>query len=184
MQLLRTLRLIGLGLSVIPAAKTQKASTSGTLNVQLTNTSAIVMLLNSNPNGIALGNTGTSAATMNFGTVSDYNSSPATGVTVKSGKTSFTASSPFDIRIEMSGSSSTSYTLSAALASTAPTGITIDLNSTTLTTTAQTITATGSYFSNTSHTLKLIISTAAPGSGGPVTGTQFTSTIDLTATAN
>lgn len=184
MQLLRTFRLIGLGLSLVPVAKAQKPSASGTLNVQLTNTSAIVMLLNSNPNGIALGNAGTSAATMDFGTVADYGSTPATGVTEKSGKTSFTISSPFDLQIEMSGSSSTSYTLTAALAANAPAGITIDMNATTLSTTAQTITATGSYFSNTSHTVKLVISTAASGSGGPVTGTQLTSTIDLTATAN
>ena len=86
MQLLRTFRLIVLGLWLVPAAATQKTSASGTLNVQLTNTSAIVMLLNSNPNGIALGNTGTSAATMDFGTVADYGSTPATGVTERSGK--------------------------------------------------------------------------------------------------
>lgn len=184
MQLLRTLRLIGLGLSVVPAARTQKPSASGTLNVQLTNTSAIVMLLNSNPNGIALGNAGTSAATMDFGSVADYSSSLGTGVSESSGKQSFTVSSPFDLRIEMGGTSSTSYTLTAALAANAPTGMAIEMNNVSLTTAAQTITTTGTYFSNSSHTVKLVISTAASGSGGPATGTQLTSTIDLTATAN
>lgn len=184
MQLLRTLRLIGLALAVVPAAVTRTQSATGALNVQLTNTSAIVMLLNSNANGIALGNSGTSAATMDFGTVADYNSSLTTGVSESSGKTSFSVSSPVDLDIEMSGLSSTSYTLTAALAANAPTGMTIEMNNTALTTTAQTITSTGSYFTDTSHTVKLVISTAASGSGGPATGTQLTSTIDLTATAN
>lgn len=184
MQLLRTLRLIGLVLFVIPAAVTRTQSATGTLNVQLTNASTIVMLLNSNPNGIALGNSGTSAATMDFGTVADYNSSLTTGVSENSGKNSFTVSSPFDLQVDIGGSSSAGYTLTAALAANAPTGMTVELNSTTLTTTAQTITTSGNYFANSSHSLKLVISTAASGSGGPVTGTQQTSTIDLTATAN
>jgi len=183
MQTRRSIPVIALGLLLNPVAAVRSQTATGALTVKLTNSSALVMVFNSDASGVALGNTGTSAVTLGFGTVADYKS-PSTGVTETPGSSSFTVSSPFDVYVEVGGSSSASYSLAGSLASTAPTGLQVKLDSTTLTTTAQTFSTNGTYFSNAAHTVSLVISTAASGSGGPVTGTQLTSTIDLTATAN
>lgn len=183
MQTQRALPILALGMFFIPPAAARPQTATGALSVQLTNSSALVMVFNSDASGVALGNTGTSAVTLGFGTVADYKV-PSAGVTETSGSSTFTVSSPFDVYVEMGGSSSTSYSLAAALAATAPTGLSVKLDSTTLSTTAQTFSTNGTYFSNVPHTVSFVLSTAASGSGGPATGTQLTSTIDLTATAN
>jgi hypothetical protein len=54
----------------------------------------------------------------------------------------------------------------------------------TLTTAAQTIQVNGAYSTAIPHNLDLIVSTAAPGAGGPPVGTPITTTINFTATAN
>jgi hypothetical protein len=71
-----------------------------------------------------------------------------------------------------------------ALAAIAPTGLTYKANGIILTTSAQTITSTGSYDTNQAYTLAIVVSTAAPGSGGPAVGSSLSDTIDFTATAN
>ena len=169
--------------SVAMASAQSHPSANGSLTVLLQNGSGLQMILYSDPSGVTLGNAGTSAASLGFGTVGAYGSL-ATNVTRTNGASSFTVSTPFDINVQANGLTSTSYTLSASLASAAPTGVTLQLDSVTLTTTSQTIQASQGYGSNISHTLSAIVSTAASGSGGPTTGTQLTSTIDFVATAN
>lgn len=156
---------------------------SGSLAVQLQNGSGLLMVLFSDPSGVTLGNSGTSAASLAFGTVGAYGTLGA-NITRVNGSSSFTVSTPFDINVQISGITSSSYTLTAALASAAPTGVTIQVDSVSLTTTSQSVQTNGSYGSNVSHTLSAVILTAASGSGGPTTGTQLTSTINFVATAN
>lgn len=160
-----------------------KPSGTGTLSVALQNGSGLQFVFNSDSSGVTLGNAGTSAASLGFGTVSAYGT-PAAGVTLTNGTSSFTVSTKFDVNVSQSGLTSTSYTMTAALAAAAPTGVTLQIGSTTLTTSSQTIQTTGSYGSNTPYTLNAVILTAASGSGGPTTGTQLTSTINFTVTSN
>lgn len=156
---------------------------SGTLNVTLQNGSGLVMLLYSDSNGVTLTNSGSNAATLSFGTVGAYGSLP-TNVTRTNQTNTFTVSTYFDVNVQDSGITSSNYTLSAKLASTAPTGVTIQLGSITLTTSSQNISTTNAYGTNVQQTLSAVISTAASGSGGPTTGTQLSDTIDLVATSN
>ncbi|MBV8151519.1 MAG: hypothetical protein JO101_06455 [Candidatus Eremiobacteraeota bacterium] len=122
-------------------------------------------------------------AAVNLGTVEAYGSLPA-GVSRGAVTATYTVSTPVDIDVELGGFASSNYTLQANLAAAAPTGLSYKVNATTLTTSAQTVTTTGSYNTNQAYTLGVIISTAAPGAGGPSVGTALTSTIDFTATAN
>src|SRR5579875_2438527 len=171
-------------LALLAGSSIASAQTSvGTLNVELQNGSGLQLVFQSDASGVTLGNPGTSAATLAFGTVSEYGSLGA-NITRTVGTSSFTVSTPFDVNVEESGTTSASYTLSAQLSAAAPTGITIEVDSVALSTSSQTISTTGSYGSNVAHTLSAVISTSASGAGGPTTGTQLTSTIDFTATAN
>lgn len=156
---------------------------TGTINATLVNLNGIAVIFNSDTSGVALGSSGTSAATMNFGTVSAAGPlSP--GVTLTSlTSTKFTVSSPFYIFV-VGGANSTSYTLTAQLPAAAPTGISYGLDTLTLSTARQTVTAQGTYNTNVLHSLNLAVLTAAPGSGGPATGKPFTTTIRFVATAN
>lgn len=169
-------------MAAVPASGRGQSAT-GTLNVQLTNSPALIMVFNSDSAGVTLGNAGTAAVTASLGTVADYKS-PSAGMTQTNGSTSFTVSTRFDVYVEMGGSSSASYSLAASLATAAPTGISVKLDSTTLSTTSQTVSTGGTYFSDAAHTVSFVVSTGPSGSGGPATGTQLTSTINLTATAN
>jgi hypothetical protein len=170
-------------LVLVATASAAAQSTTGTLNVELENGSGLIMVFNSDASGVTLGNPGTSAATLAFGTVSEYGAL-GTGITRTVGTSSFTVSTPFDVSVEESGTTSSSYSLAAALSAAAPTGITIEVDSVTLSTTSQTVSTTSSYGGNVAHTLSAVVSTSASGAGGPTTGTQLTSTINFTATAN
>lgn len=168
---------------MVPAFGQSHPTSSGTLSVQLQNGSGLQMVLYTDPSGVSLGNSGTSSATLAFGNVGAYGTLNS-NVTRVNGASSFTVSTPFDVNVQVSGISSTSYTLTASLASAAPTGVTIQVDSVSLTTSSQSIQTNGSYGSNVSHTLSAVILTAASGSGGPTTGTQLTSTINFVATSN
>lgn len=182
-QFVGVLMAAGLALASAAPARAQNPTGSGTLNVTLQNGSGLQMLLNSDPSGVTLGNSGTSSATLSFGTVGAYGTL-ATNVTRTSQTSTFTVSTLFDINVQDSGVTSSNYTLSASLTAAAPTGVTVELDSVTLTTTSQSISTSNSYGTNVQHTLSAVISTAASGSGGPTTGTQLTSTINLVATSN
>ena len=174
--------LIGLLSAVLSSAGSAQTA-QGTINATLVNGAGIAILFNSDSSGVALAGSGTAAATLNMGTVSAYG--VLSGGVMRSNVTgsSFTVSTPFDVEV-VGGVISASYTLTAQLAAAAPTGFSYLLDAVPLTTTAQTITSTGTYNTSLQHNIGIVISTASPASGGPAVGTQLTSTINFVATAN
>lgn len=157
---------------------------SGTLNVQLLNGSGLVMTFQSDANGVALGNSGTSSASLAMGNVSAAGALSSGVTRTAASSASFTVSTPFDVVVQQSGLSSMSYTLSAYLAAAAPTGLTYLIDSVPLSTTSTPITKTGSYGATAAHALEITVSTASSSSGGPQVATPLTSTINFTATSN
>ncbi len=157
---------------------------TGTINATLINKSGITLVFDTAPGGVALGANGTSAASANFGIVSAFGplSAGVTRPSVTAGN--FTVRTIFDVNVIEGGLASANYTLTANLAAVAPTGFSYQIDAVTLTTAAQTVTTTGTYNADVAHNLSLVISTAAPGSGGPAVGSPITSTINFTATAN
>ena len=157
---------------------------TGTINATLINKSGISLVFDSDPGGVGLGSSGSSAASLNFGNVSAFGtlSAGVTRPTVLAG--SYVVQTPFDVQVIQAGLVSPNYTLTAQLAAAAPTGLTYAVDTVTLTTGSQTISATGAYNTDVQHTLKLTVSTAAPGSGGPTTGAPLSTTINFTATSN
>lgn len=171
-----------LAIGWVPLRAQTHPTANGSLSVQLQNGSGLQMVLNSDPSGVALGNSGTASASLAFGTVGAYGAlSP--NVTRVNGASSFTVSTPFDVNVLVSGISSSSYTLGAALSVLTP-GVSFQVDSVTLTTSSQSIQTNAAYGTNVSHTLSAVISTAASGSGGPTTGTQLSAIISFVATAN
>ncbi len=157
---------------------------TGVINGTLINKNGISLVFNTDAGGVALGNSGTSAASANFGTISAFGPLAA-GVTRPSvTAANFTVQTIFDVQVIQGGLTSTSYTLTANLAAAAPTGFSYRVDANTLTTVAQTIQANGAYNTDVPHNLGLVVSTAAPGGGGPAVGTPITATINFTATAN
>ncbi len=90
---------------------------SGTLGVTADVAGSISLTFITDAAGVTLTGSGTSAAIVPFGTVSMYGGSVPGGVTkTASGTTSFTLSTPFDVRVDLANSASTTYTLTATLA--------------------------------------------------------------------
>jgi len=165
-------------------ALAQNPTATGTINATLINKNGIAIVFNSDAAGVALGNNGSSAATLNFGTISAFGALSA-GVTRPSvNAANYTVRTIFDVQVTQGGLTSTSYTLAANLAAAAPTGFTYLVDGVSLTTTSQTVQTNGTYVNNIPHNLDLTILTAAPGAGGPAVGTPLTTTINFTATAN
>lgn len=157
------------------AAQAQ-VNASGTLNAKLINKSGIWLVFNSDAAGVTLGSAGTSAATLDFGTVAMFKTPPA-GVTQTRTATNFTVSSPFDVFVDIGGSTSTSYRLQANLQS-VPGVYTFKVDAVTLTTTAATVVAADpNYRANVQHTMYLTIPQTAP--AGVVSNT-----VNFTVTAN
>jgi len=167
-----------------PALLAQNPTATGVINGTLVNKDGIAIVFITDPAGVALGASGTSAASANFGTVSAFGplSAGVTRPAITAG--TFTVRTVFDVQVIQGGLSSTTYTLSAQLASAAPTGFTYAVDAITLTTAAQTVQTYATYNINVAHNLNLTISRAAPGAGGPAVGTPVTATVNFTATAN
>jgi hypothetical protein len=160
---------------VSPSAKATSAT--GTVAVTATTVSSVSLTFQSDGAGIVLGGTGTSAATVAFGSVQAYGGAVPAGVTkTVNAPTNWSLSTPIDVVVQVANQpSSANYTLTAAL-QTADATNTWFLGATGLTTTAAQLTNTGGYGS-TPYTFKLTIpfSEAA--------GT-ISNTINFTATAN
>ncbi len=186
MKKVRAIRNTALAVVLLSSAMllAQNPTATGTINATLINKSGISLVFDTDPGGVGLGNTGSSAASLNFGTVSAFGplSPGVTRPTVLAG--SYTVKTLFDVQVIQGGLVSPSYTLSAQLAAAAPTGFTYAVDAVTLTTAAQNISTTGTYNTDVQHSLNLTISTAAPGAGGPAVGTPLTTTINFTATSN
>ena len=90
---------------------------SGTLGVTATVQGSINLTFVTDASGMAVTGTGTSAASLPFGTVRMYGGSlPANVTKTVNGATSFDLSTPFDVRVDLANSASTTYTLTATLA--------------------------------------------------------------------
>jgi hypothetical protein len=161
-----------------------QTTATGTINATLINKSGISLVFDSDPGGVAIGNNGSSAASLNFGIISAFGPlSPGVTRPVV-GAATYTVRTLFDVQVTVGGSTSPNYTLTAQLSAAAPTGFTYAVDAVTLTTASQTIQANGAYNTDVQHSLNLTVSTAAPGAGGPAVGTPLTTTINFTATSN
>jgi hypothetical protein len=161
-----------------------QTTATGVINGTLINKNGIALVFDTDPAGVTLGAAGTSAASANFGTVSAFGPLSA-GVTRPAvTAANFTVRTIFDVQVIQGGLNSTTYTLAANLAAVAPTGMSYKVDTVTLTTTSQTIQTNGAYGTDVPHNLDLVISTAAPGAGGPAVNTPITVTINFAATAN
>jgi hypothetical protein len=90
---------------------------SGTLGVTATIAGSINLTFVTDASGLPLTGTGTSTASLSFGTISMFGGSVPTNVTkTDNGTTSFSMSTPFDVRVDLANSISTAYTLNVTLA--------------------------------------------------------------------
>ena len=171
-------------LLLLSASALAQTTATGVINGVLVNKNGISLQFDTDPGGVTLGAAGTNAATANFGVVSAFG--PLSGGVTRPSVTAanFTVRTIFDVQVIQGGLSSTTYTLTANLAAAAPTGMSYKVDAVTLTTVAQTIQVNASYDVDIAHNLDLVVSTAAPGAGGPAVGTPITTTINFTATAN
>jgi hypothetical protein len=161
-----------------------QTTAGGTVNAILIHKSGISLVFDTNSAGVSLGGNGTSASTLNLGTISAFGAltSGVTRSTVTSN--SFTVGTLFNIQVVEGGLSSNSYSLAAQLAAASPAGFSFAVDGVALTTASHAIQTTATYNTNVQHTLNLTVLTAAPGAGGPAVGTPLTTTLNFTATAN
>ena len=161
-----------------------QTTANGTINGKLVNANGISIVFNTDAAGVTLGASGTSAASANFGNISAFGplSAGVTRPTVTAG--SYTVQTVFDVEVIQGGLNSTTYTLRAQLAGAAPTGLSYRIDAVNLGAALQILQNNGAYDVNVAHNLDLVVSTAAPGAGGPAVGTPLSTTINLTATAN
>src|ERR1700675_4637203 len=89
-----------------------KAQTgSGSLGVTATVQGSINLTFVTDASGLAVTGTTTSTASLPFGNVAMYGGSVPTHVTKTVNATSFDLSTPFDVRVDLANSASTTYTL-------------------------------------------------------------------------
>ena len=173
-------RKLGLGILVAIAAglvspSAKATSATGTVAVTATTVASVSLTFVTDGAGITLGSSGTSAATVAFGSVQAYGGSVPAGVTKSvNGTTNWSLSTPIDVVVQVANQTSSNYTLTAAL-QTADAN-TWALGATSLSTGAATVTSNGSYGS-TAYTLKLTIPFSAAAGA-------ISNTINVTATAN
>ena len=156
---------------------------TGVINGTLIHKTGIALIFNTASGGVPVGGAQTSTASLNFGTISAYGVLSPNVTRTNVPGTSFTVSTPFAVQVIMGGTY-TYYNLTAQLAATAPTGLAYKVDTVTLTTASKTVQTNASFNTDIVHTLYLVVSTDAPGSGGPVVGTALSDTINFTATAH
>jgi hypothetical protein len=174
----RGAEILGLAACIVLLLQAASAtSSSGTVAVTATVTGSMSMTFSTDASGITLGGSGTSAATIAFGSVQAYGGSVPTGVTeTVNAPTDWALSTPFDVDVELANLTSANYTLTAQLQSADATNTWL-LNSTTITNgSAATLTATGSY-GTAVYTLHLTIPFSE--AAGPISNT-----LNFVATAN
>jgi hypothetical protein len=129
----------------------------------------------SDPSGISLAGSGSSAVSMSFGTVQAFGGTVPSGVTNSRAGNSWTLSTTIDVEVRQIGILSSSYTLTARM-QVADLQNTWKLKAVSLSTTSTTITTTGAY-GTTPDSFSLTVPFSA--SAGTINNT-----IDITATAN
>ena len=166
------------GMLLLPVlASAQNAS--GTLTISATVQSSISMAFNSDASGVALSaGGGTNAATLAFGNISAFGAVGANITRSVVPGTSFTVSTPFDIMVVKTNSSSANFTLTGQLGSADAVnswsvgGVAVASGS------ASTITATGSYAAA-GNSLSLALQVPFTATSGAINNT-----INFVATAN
>jgi len=104
-------------LSALALAGAVDAQTgSGTLGVSATVQGSINLTFVTDESGMAVTGTATSTASLPFGNVSMYSGTVPANVTKTTAATSFSLATPFDVRVDLANSASTTYTLTATLA--------------------------------------------------------------------
>lgn len=161
---------------------TTTATASGTLNMESINEPGISIFFTQDASGVAMTG-GAFDAAIDLGSVSAFSSLPSNVTRSNVNSSNYTVSTPIDITVELGGVVSTDYTLQADLAAAAATGFSYKVDSVTLTTSMQTITATGTYSSAQSHTIGIVLLRIG-GASGPAINTPVAQTINFTATAN
>lgn len=106
-----------LTIAMSSVASAQTATATGTLAVSATVQGTMSLTFKSDAAGIALGNSGTSAATMAFGTVQAFGGTTPANVTNTTLANAFRLDTLFDITVQKSNITSTDYNLTAQLAS-------------------------------------------------------------------
>jgi hypothetical protein len=171
--LLIVLLIAAIALTAVPASAT---SATGTVAVTATTVGSVSLTFVTDGAGIALGGSGTSAATIAFGSVQAYGGSvPANVTKTVNGTTNWSLATPFDVVVEVANQTSTTYTLLGSIQTTDATNSWF-LGATTLSTTPATLTSTGAYGS-TAYTFKLTIPFSAAAGA-------ISNTVNFTATAN
>ena len=151
---------------------------SGTMGVTAQVVGTINLTFITDAAGMPVTGTGTATASMPFGNVQMFGGAAVTGLTqTPHGVTSFTISTPIDIRADLSNSTSPNFILAAALATPDAVNVwtvgAVDISSGAVTT----IAAAADYATNTPYVLALTIpATEAAG--------LITNSISFTATAN
>jgi hypothetical protein len=157
-----------------------QTTASGTLTVNAKVTDSLQLVFNTDGSGVALtSGAGTSTATLDFGSISAFGplSSPKITRSVN-GTTSFTVSTPVDVQVTSSNSTSANYKLTAQLGSVDATnnwtvgGVAVTNGSAAL------ITSTGTYGANTAEAIAITVPFTT------ASGTAISNTINFTATAN
>jgi hypothetical protein len=162
----------------------QNPTDTGVINATLNHKNGISLVFDSDPSGVTLGAAGTSAATLNFGTISAFGPLAA-GVSRPSvTAANYTVRTVFDVQVTQGGLNSTTYTLSAQLASALPTGFSFKIDGVSLVGGLSNIQTNAAYNVDVPHNLDLTVSTAAPGAGGPAVGTPLSTVINFQASAN
>ena len=162
----------------------QNPTATGVINATLNHKNGISLVFDSDPGGVTLGAAGTSAATLNFGTISAFGPL-APGVSRPSvTAANYTVRTVFDVQVVQGGLNSTTYTLSAQLASALPTGFSFKVDGVALVAALSNIQTTAAYNVDVPHNLDLTVSTAAPGAGGPAVGTPLSTVINFQASPN
>lgn len=149
------------------------------LSVQSASASSLTLTFSSDPSGIALGGSGTSAATITFGNVQAFGGAVPSGVTKAiNGTTNWTLSTPIDVLVSKTGCGNcASYTMTAQLQASDPTN-TWTFGSVMVTSASPaTVTAAGAFGSSTPYTFSLTIPFSE--AAGAVSNT-----LDIIVTAN
>ena len=155
-----------------------QVSGSGTMGVTATVQGSINLTFITDASGLAVTGTTTSTASLPFGTVSMYGGTvPANVTKTVNGIVSFALATPFDVRVDLANSPSTTYTLAATL-STADAINTWLIGAVNISSgTSTTITSSGAYASAVPYTLN--VSVPASAAAGLITNTM-----NFAATAN
>lgn len=165
--MLKTFKIVA-GVATLALLLVQPAMSAGSLT----------LTFNSDASGISLGGTGTSHATIAFGSVRAYGGVVPAGVTKSiNGTSSWALSTPIDVRVTKAGVVSASYTMTAQLQTSDPT-LTWKLGTATVTSAAAaTVTVAGVYGSKTPYTFSLTIPFSA-------SARTVNNTINIVVTSN